>query len=173
MINRRLFYFFILLMLSTQTPYANMDDDDLPFVQISPLRDFLALSKDAASNNKIIMLEVSASYCDYCRVLEEEIIKPMLRSGDYTKNVLIRQLEIDDIYLIRTIFDNKITPSELAEKYKIKITPTLLFLDSDGNEVSERIIGVYSLDFYGGYVDEAIINGLKTIHQRALEGTEF
>ena len=97
MINRRLFYFFILLMLTTQTPYANMDDDDLPFVQISPLRDFLALSKDAASNNKIIMLEVSASYCDYCRVLEEEIIKPMLRSGDYTKNVLIRQLEIDDI----------------------------------------------------------------------------
>ncbi|PCJ85772.1 MAG: hypothetical protein COA54_10240 [Thiotrichaceae bacterium] len=174
MINHRLLFFFILLTQTTQTLYADTDDeDDLPFVQISSLRDFSALSKDAARNNKIIMLEVSASYCDYCRVLEEEIIKPMLRSGDYTKNVLIRQLEIDDIYLIRTISGSKITPSELAEKYKIKITPTLLFLDSDGHEVSKRILGVYSLDFYGGYVDEAIINGLKTINRRNTEITEI
>ena len=167
MINHRLFHLLMLLLLSTHTLHANEDDeneDDLPFVQITSLRDFSSVSKDAASNNKIIMLEISASYCDYCRTLEEEIIKPMLRSGDYTKNVLIRQLEIDDTYLLNNISGEKITPSKLAEKLKIKITPTLLFLDSNGNEVSERILGVYSLDFYGSYVDEALINGLKVIN---------
>ena len=167
MINHRLFHLLIPLLLSAHTLHANEDDEDedvLPFVQITTLRDFSNVSKDAAINNKIIMLEVSASYCDYCRTLEEEIIKPMLRSGDYTKNVLIRQLEIDDTYLVNNISGEKITPSKLAEKLKIKITPTLLFLDANGNEVSERILGVYSLDFYGGYVDEALINGLKVIN---------
>ncbi len=170
MINPRLFFLFTFLLLTTLTLHAEeYDEDDLPFVQISSLRNFSALSKEAASGNKIIMLEVSASYCDYCRTLEEEIIKPMLRSGDYTKDVLIRQLEIDDTYLINNITGEKVTPAELAEKFKIRITPTLLFLDSDGNEVSERILGVYSLDFYGGYVDEALINGLKKIKHRDTE----
>ena len=167
MTHRPLLYIFTLALLTTLPLQANADyddeDEDLPFVQITPLRNFSALSEDAASNDKIIMLEVSASYCDYCRTLEEEIIKPMLRSDDYTEDVLIRQLEIDDSYMINNISGEKITPVELAEKLKIKITPTLLFLDSHGNEVSERILGVYSLDFYGGYVDDALINGLKVI----------
>ncbi len=171
MINPRQIHFLILLLLTTPTLHSEeYDEDELPFVQIFSLRDFSALSEEAASDNKIIMLEISASYCDYCRILEEEIIKPMLRSGDYTKNVLIRQLEIDDTYLLNNITGEKITPADLAEKLKIKITPTLLFLDSEGNEVSERILGIYSLDFYGGYVDEALINGLKRIKYR---GTEF
>jgi len=171
MINHHLFYVLTLLLVTTLTPYASADDDedDLPFVAISSLRNFSALSEEAASNNKIIMLEISASYCDYCRTLEEEIIKPMLRSGDYTKDVLIRRLEIDDSYSINNISGEKTTPAELAEKFKIKITPTLLFLDADANEVSERILGVYSLDFYGGYVDEALSNGLITINQRETE----
>jgi len=153
---------FFLLTLSIATN-AEEDEDDLPFVQITPLTNFYSLNEKAKIDKKIIMLEVSASYCDYCRILEEEIIKPMLRSGDYTRNVLIRQLEIDDTYLITTAPGKKLTPSKLAEKLNIKITPTLLFLDGNGNEVSERIPGVYSLDFYGGYVDEALTKGLRII----------
>ncbi|VAW51377.1 hypothetical protein MNBD_GAMMA05-861 [hydrothermal vent metagenome] len=164
MIKPLLFHLLTLLLLTTFSLHAvEYDEDDLPFVQISSLRNFSALSEEAANSNKIIMLEVSASYCDYCRILEEEIIKPMLRSGDYTKDVLIRQLEIDSAYLVNDVTGEKITSSEFAEKFKIKITPTLLFLDSGGNEVSERILGVYSLDFYGSYVDKALINGLKVI----------
>ena len=160
-----IFRHILLLFFLTITITANAeeDEDDLPFVQIASLTNFFALNEKAKKGKKIIMLEVSASYCGYCRTLEEEIIKPMLRSGDYTQNVLIRQLEIDDAYLIETSSGKKLTPSELAEKLNIKITPTLLFLDGNGNEVSERIPGVYSLDFYGGYVDEALADGLKII----------
>ena len=163
MINHRILHLLTLLLLTTPAFNANADEDDLPFVQITSLRDLSSLSENAARNNKIIMIEVSASYCGYCRTLEEEIIKPMLRSGDYTQDVFIRQLEIDDTYLITNILGEKTTPSELAEKLNIIITPTLIFLDGKGNEVSERIPGVYSLDFYGGYVDEALSDGLKLI----------
>jgi len=167
MINHSLSYLLSLILLLTSLPLlADEDEDDLPFVQIRSLKNFSTLSADADSNDKIIMLEVSASYCDYCRTLEEEIIKPMLRSGDYTEDVLIRRLEIDDTYSINSISGEETTPSQLADQLKIKITPTLLFLDANGNEVSERILGVYSLDFYGGYVDEALIDGLKVIKNK-------
>jgi hypothetical protein len=47
----------------------------------------------------------------------------------------------------------------------VYLTPTLVFLDGDGNEVSERIIGINTLEMYGGYVDEAINQGIKSINK--------
>jgi hypothetical protein len=38
----------------------------------------------------------------------------------------------------------------------VSLTPTLLFLDADGNEISERLVGIWSEDFYGGFIDNRI-----------------
>jgi len=82
------------LMLSVLCPLSVMaqdyEEDELPYVKIIELTDFKTLTKQARESGKVIMLEMSATYCGYCKTLEEEIIKPMLRSGDYSDNVLIR-----------------------------------------------------------------------------------
>ncbi len=140
-------------------------DDDLPFVEIKSLTDLAALGKEAREKRKVIMLEMSASYCSYCLTLEEEIIKPMLRSGDYTSNVLIRKLEIDDHGKINSLTGAPTSAALLANQFDIIVTPTLIFLDGQGNEVSERILGVNTLDYYGAYVDEALQQGHQKIQQ--------
>lgn len=132
------------------------DEDELPHVEIKTVDDFAALAEQAHQNNQVIMLEMSASYCGYCETLEEEIIKPMLRSGDYQDNVLIRKLEIDRHYPMNDLGGGRISAAQLASRYDVFVTPTLIFIDAEGREVSERILGVNSLDFYGAYVDEAI-----------------
>ena len=154
--------FFLLSILSVTTAFA-YEESELPFVEIQSLTDFASTKEEALNSNKIIMLELSASYCGYCETLEEEIIKPMLRSGDYEDNVLIRQLKIDDTFLLKDTDGKQLTPAELAKKFNVNITPTLIFIDGKGNEVSKKIRGVYSLDFYGSYVDQAIDQGLKII----------
>jgi thioredoxin-related protein len=141
------------------------DSDGIPHVEIGAVYDFSTLASQARQSEKIIMLEVNASYCSYCGLLEEEIIKPMIRSGDYKNTVLIRQLQMDSLHTVKDFAGNETTPAMLAQSYKVKITPTLLFLDANGNEVAERILGVYSLDFFGAYVDEALAKGLKTIRK--------
>lgn len=146
---------------------------DLPYVKIIEIADFESLSKQARKQGKVIMLEMSASYCGYCRTLEEEIIKPMLRSGDYTDNVLIRKLEIDSHYPMNNVSGDKTSPAELANHFDVFVTPTLIFLDGNGNEVSERILGVNSLDYYGAYVDEALEQGHQAINlKHASESSE-
>lgn len=140
--------------------YHDADDNaDLPHVEIIDAVDFAALSSEAKRSGKIIMLEVSASDCGYCRTLEEEIIKPMLRSGDYEQQVLIRKLEIDRYSDVRHFSGARISPVQLAHQYDVFVTPTLMFLDGQGREVSERIVGINSLDFFGGYVDDALAEG--------------
>jgi thioredoxin-related protein len=147
-------------------PSTGIDDDDeaaLPYVEIQYATDFSQLATIARSQDKIIMLEVSASYCEYCDLLEEEFIKPMLRNDDYNTDVLIRKIDMDSYYQISDFSGDAMTPYEFTRRLKVNLTPTLLFFDANGNEVSQRILGINSLELYGGYIDEALNSGLLKI----------
>lgn len=159
----------ILLLCTTtviaQSYYDDAEEDTLPYVEIKSSRDLQALGRLATQEKKIIFLEMSASYCGYCETLEEHIIKPMLRSGDYDHYVLFRKLDIDSHLSIKDFDGNKTTPAQYAYQLNTSLTPTLLFIDGRGKEVSERIIGVNTLELYGQYVDDALLEGHRKIKQ--------
>lgn len=164
-----LFLFFLPFYLWAQNPeydYEGEDDEEtesLPYVEIKKIDNFEETLKQARDSKRVILLEMSASYCGYCKTLEEAIIKPMLRSGDYESTTLIRKLDVDSRYPMKDLKGKKSNPSEIASKMGVWVTPTLLFLDGHGREVGERVVGVNTLELYGGYVDEAIRQGLRKI----------
>ena len=151
--------------LPTEHEYDE-DEDVLPYVEIQYATDFSHLAEVARSEGKIILLEVSASYCEYCDMLEEEFIKPMLRNDDYTSHVLIRKIDMDSYYTISDFSGDKTTPDKFTRQLKVQLTPTLLFFDGNGNEVSQRILGINSIDLYGGYLDDALKTGLQKIRSQ-------
>ena len=54
-------------------------------------------------------------------------------------------------------FDGRsMSTSEFASRYGVSLTPTLLFLNSEGEEMSEKLVGIWSEDFYGGFIDNRI-----------------
>jgi len=130
-----------------------------------PLRHLQQDLQQARAQGKIILLEVSASYCTYCLTLEEEIIQPMLISGDYEDIVLFRYLSIDSYQTLIDAQGQATTPGALSSKWGADLTPTLLFLGGSGEELAERMVGVYSLDYYGYFVDQAIAEALKKQRQ--------
>ncbi len=162
LLKRNYFAVFMLLMIPVIGLSAALDEL-IPKVDIITVKDFSRLAETAKNQQKLIMLEVSASYCSYCLKLEEEIIKPMLRSGDYDADVLIRKVDIDSINRIRDFAGQSISSSSLAHLYDIEVTPTIIFLNSQNQEVSKRIVGVNSLDYFSSYVDDAIKHGLTVI----------
>lgn len=106
---------------------------------------------------KPLLLEFSASSCSYCQLLEEEVLNPTLLDRDYDRRVLMRKVLIDSAQRLMD-FDGKhsISASQLADRYKVHVTPTLLFVDSRGQELAKRMIGVTTLELYGGYLDAAL-----------------
>jgi len=142
---------------------ADDDQEHLPYVVIQYATDFSELAQVARNESKIIMLEVSASYCGYCDLLEEEFIKPMLRNDYYSGIVLIRKIDLDSYQAITDFSGNKTTPDVFAKNFNVKLTPTILFFDGNGNEVSQRILGINSLDLYGGYIEDGLNDGLLKI----------
>ena len=47
-------------------------------------------------------------------------------------------------------------PDELARRYGARLTPTVLFLDGRGRELTKPMIGINTVEFYGYYLDAAI-----------------
>ncbi len=114
------------------------------------------------------MIMFSAEDCAYCEILESEVLRPMLMSGDYGHKVLIRKYMVDHGGNIRDFDGKMIDNYEFVSRYNIFVTPTLVFLDSHGQELAERIIGVNTLELFAGRVDDAILASLNSLRKTDL-----
>lgn len=103
-----------------------------------------------------LLLEFAADSCEYCVLLEEEVIKPMLRNRDYDRRTLVRKVTLDGAARLRDFDGRKVSASAIAQRYGITVTPTLIFVGQRGEELAERMVGVTTLEFYGGYLDQAL-----------------
>lgn len=123
-------------------------------------------SELAGSHSIPLLLMFSQEDCPFCLKLTEEILEPMLISGDYTDRVLIRELMIDGNQDIVDFSGYSIDPRAVFSRYLLYVTPSILLLDKQGKELAERQIGINTVDYYGYYLDEAIDQALNTIHTR-------
>ena len=156
-------YFTILSLLSCVVATADFearDVDEQARVSIPELRSFAATGKLADSEDRIIMLLVSQEHCPYCVLIKQDIIYPMIKGGDHGDRLLIRELFIDRGGKIEG-FDGKfISSMEFARQHDATFTPTLLFLDPAGHELTQRMVGINTPEMYFYYVDQAIRQAL-------------
>ena len=111
----------------------------------------------AVANGDPMVLLVSLSGCPFCEEVRRNYLLPMRAGG-----LPAWQISMDDTR--QTVLDFQAQPSNgaaLAAKWKIRVTPTVLFFDGRGTEIAIRLIGI-SADFYGAYLDSA----LDTARQR-------
>lgn len=120
----------------------------------------------AVSGCKPLLLEFSAVACEYCRLLEIEILNPTLLNRDYDQRVLMRKLLIDRPGNLKGFNGDTTNAKQLAQKYRVYVTPTLLFVDAQGRELADRMVGVTTLDFYGGYLDIALEDARQKLRTR-------
>ena len=135
-------------------------------ITIPEAGDFAMESKLAASQGRIIMLLVSQVHCPYCVLIKEDIIHPMIIGGDHADKLSIRELYIDRGDTIRDFDGKSVSGMAFAKKYGASFTPTLLFLDPQGRELTERMIGINTPEMYFYYIDQSIRKALLAASQR-------
>lgn len=143
----------IAIALVTSPAYA----DTARMVAVSDLRQAARLLRQ---KDLVLVLEFSSEDCSYCRKLEELFLLPMQHNAEYDDKVLIRSVDLDSYQDLVDFHGRSLSVGEFASRYAVSLTPTLLFLDADGVELSERLVGIWSEDFYGGYIDARIDEAL-------------
>jgi thioredoxin-related protein len=159
-INRLAGVFLGFLAVAVFSPAFAADD-----VKVLEVKDFTHVGERSHEKRLPILLMFSAEHCSYCERLEEDFLKPMLRSGDYDDKVLIRKLKIDGFDAIRDFDGNKVDASAFAERYNVYVTPTVVFIDGDGSQLARKRVGLSTPDFYGGYLDESINTALDVLRR--------
>ena len=117
-------------------------------VLLETVKDWRVLKEQAESAELPVLLLFTAQDCDYCEAIRSNYLEPMIRSGKYSSSILFRQLYIEDYSYVRDKNGELIGGDQVALKYDVDVTPTILFLDSDGNELTERLVGLSGADYF-------------------------
>jgi len=150
----RVFGLLILPVLLFAT-FVNANETPPP----SPLpiaTDLSQLSHQSRQQKIPILLVYSAESCEYCQRLEEDVLVPMLRNGEFRERAIIRKIMIDSVEDIRDFRGNEINAEEFAFQQGVQVTPTLRFVDAGGKDLVAEMIGYNTPDLYGAYVTNAI-----------------
>jgi thioredoxin-related protein len=123
--------------------------------------------REALDRQLPIVLEISTAGCAYCRQLEQEFLVPMLLSGDYTDKLILRRLSLDSGSPVTGFDGQPLATVTLAGRYRTRMTPTLVFMDGHGRELTERIVGINTPELFGGYLDACIDTALQVIRNPA------
>jgi thioredoxin-related protein len=129
-------------------------------IQATDLRAESLLAKEKAL---VLVIEFSAEDCGYCRKLEDLFLLPMQRNAEYGDKILLRAVSLSEYDRLIDFHGRSVTTAEFAAQYDVALTPTLVFLDADGVEMSEKLVGIWSEDFFGGFIDNRIDEALDKL----------
>lgn len=141
------------LNVSVQNAYA--DGIEVPLVSDLQQDGIQAMEKGIP-----VLIEFSMHGCPFCEQVEEEVLKPMLISGQYVNKAIIRKMVLDDDNQLTDFNGQKISYDEFALRYAIDVVPTLVLMNGEGKALGLRMRGVTTIDFYGIYLDQAIDQAL-------------
>ena len=106
---------------------------------------------------------VSRDACPYCRTLRDAILKPLFAAGKFEQRAILVEISLDHDDPLTGFENERMTSKAFGRLYQSEITPTLLFLDSEGHEIAKRIVGISNLEFYGFYLQKSIDEALRAI----------
>ena len=95
----------------------------------------------AATDKKPIVLFFTLPNCSYCRIVRYDYFLPLLKQRAGSNQPIIREISVTGQNRV-TLFDGqRLTETELAERYNVQMTPTVLFVNREGDVVGNSILG--------------------------------
>lgn len=127
-----LFGCFLWFILSLATSFA---------AELPKAENLQADAQQAATDKKPIVLFFTLPNCSYCRIVRYDYFLPLLKQRSGNDQPIIREISVTGQNRV-TLFDGqRLTETELAERYKVQMTPTVLFVNHEGEVVGNSILG--------------------------------
>ncbi len=99
-----------------------------------------------------LVLLVSLPGCPWCELLRRNYLAPMRQEGLHAVQIMVN----DRSRPVANFQGRPSTGADIAAAYQAKITPSVLFLNSQGFEIAPRMQGVASADLLGAQLDAAL-----------------
>ena len=121
------------------------------------------LGRKSDIRNIPVVLFFSSEHCKYCDLVRDEFLKHLLTDPAFMHKLFLREVRIDSTRLLLDFNRRSITHTAFTEQRAIELVPTIQFTDGLGDILTEDIVGVTTLGFYGAYLEKAIEQSLSTL----------
>ncbi|WP_019556991.1 thioredoxin fold domain-containing protein [Thiomicrorhabdus arctica] len=130
-----------------------------------PLAVDLQKTAVVAENNKVpIVIFATATWCNYCKKLEENILEPLFVTTDLEKYGAFKQLLLDKAHwMMKDFAGNDVEMKTYGPSLGVKVAPTTLFFNSKGEQIADPIIGLTLEEFYPGNLERSLNQALKAL----------
>lgn len=159
--NRRTFIATSFIGTLMHTAIANAKESSLSKpLDLRTLGTFSAQQarSSTAPSNPIVLL-ASLPGCPYCELVRRSYLRPY-QSEHHLPSW---QLDTTDHSHLIDFAGQNTSPAAWLRGMRIKITPTVLFLNAKGDEIAPRLEGVAVPDFYGAYLDARLISARQRL----------
>jgi thioredoxin-related protein len=124
---------------------------------------FQADSQLAAQRRVPILVVFTSPGCPYCDRVKGEYLVPMHKDPAYRKRVIIREVTIGAGTALTGFDGSPTTEGAFSAAYKVFMVPTVMVFDTRGTPASEAIVGMLTPDYYFGYLEAAIDDGVRKV----------
>ena len=118
---------------------------------------------EAARGGKPLVLFFSIPECQFCHVVRQNYLSPLLRTSNVGQRPVIREIDITSQRKIKGFDGSPGTQQAIARQYGIRAAPTVLFVNARGKLLTEPIVGGDVSGLYGGYLDNAFAEAEKKL----------
>ena len=117
-----------------------------------------SIGTEAQAAKKPVLLVFAAEDCGYCDRLEADHLGPMTLSQEYRSRVIIRKVMIDSYDDIKDFNGDKHSADDIADKYGVTVTPTVMIFNNEGTRLSKKLIGYSGNEYFGWDLEKLIDN---------------
>jgi len=133
--------------------------------EILPLAvDLQKTGASAAKHNVPVIIFATATWCNYCKKLEENILFPLLQTTKLEEYGEFKQILLDKAHwMMKDFAGNDIEMKTYGPKLGVKVAPTTMFFNSKGEQIAEPIIGLTLEEHYPGNLEKRINQALEAL----------
>lgn len=151
--------FALLFSISLLTPLPSQAGEILPLAV-----DLQKTGKVAAKHQVPVVIFVTATWCNYCKKLEENILTPLLETTPIEEYAQFQQMLLDKSHwMMKDFAGNDIEMKTYGPQLGVKVAPTTLFFNSQGEQIAEPIIGLTLEEHYPANLEKRINQALEKL----------
>jgi thioredoxin-related protein len=126
-------------------------------------KSFQSDARTAAKRGVPILVLFTSPSCPYCERVKREYLVPMHKDPAYRPRVIIREVTIDAATPLTGFDGTPTTEGAFASAHKVFMVPTVMVFDPHGEATGEAIVGLLIPDFYFGYLEASIDEGVRKV----------
>ena len=128
------------------------------------VEDLRSESAQAQQAGKPLVLMFTLPECPYCLVVRRNYLLPMIREAG-NDPPQIRELTMRGRQAIKDFDGTVTTPTAIANRYGVKVAPTLVFVNASGEMLTEPLVGG-DHQFFSVYLDRAFDAAGTRLHDK-------